>query len=187
MRLDLESVLSPPGFVLIAIATDVAIVAVAFVLLQRGSDRIRLAVPKRMLPAVLVGCVAMGVVNGLGSLAISRSGEIYTGFPEVTLDAWGLVVLVVAGLVAPVAEELFFREAILVRVFRDTPRGVAIVLSSAVFGLLHLSAGGPILILTLFLMGVVLGELRLRTGSLGPPIVVHAVNNLAAVLLTVVE
>ncbi len=50
-------------------------------------------------------------------------------------------------------------------------------------GCLHLTVGGPLLFLALSVRGIVLGFVRLRTGSLGPAILVHAVNNLSAILL----
>lgn len=90
---------------------------------------------------------------------------------------------VVAGLwigavaVAPIAEEFFFRgllQTILVGIARN--RWLAIGLTTVVFGMVHVSQ--PHTIAALAALGVVLGYAYERTGSLVPPIIIHAVFNL---------
>jgi membrane protease YdiL (CAAX protease family) len=87
--------------------------------------------------------------------------------------------------IAPLCEEMFFREALLARILRDTPGSLAVLVSSVLFGAFHFGSGGAILVGTLCLMGAILGHLRLRTGSLGPPILLHALNNGIAILVAV--
>jgi len=95
----------------------------------------------------------------------------------------GAKVLLWAGavVIAPTAEEIFFRgllQTFLVKVFRS--RWVAIGASAAAFGLVHVSQVYAIPALIFF--AVLLGYVYERTGSLIPPILVHACFNLKTLL-----
>lgn len=97
-----------------------------------------------------------------------------------------LAVAVVAVVLAPIVEELFFRGLVL-RAFRsrlDAP--LAIAAQALIFGSIHLQLGlgrGNItLVLALATVGAVFGIVAERTGRLGPSIVGHACFNLVAVL-----
>jgi membrane protease YdiL (CAAX protease family) len=79
----------------------------------------------------------------------------------------------------PIAEEVFFRGFVLQGLANRWGFAPALVLSSAVFAALHLA---PALLLPVFVTGLLLGFLYLRTGSLWPCIAVHAAQNLVAVL-----
>lgn len=100
---------------------------------------------------------------------------------------WGAVHLVVqAVLIAPLVEELFFRGLLLDSLLRLTGRRWATVaLTAAVFGAVHVSV--PQTILPLVTMGLVLGYLRIRTGSLLLCIVVHVLFNLRTMLMAVLD
>jgi membrane protease YdiL (CAAX protease family) len=94
-------------------------------------------------------------------------------------SAWGVwggvQLLVVAVVVAPVAEELFFRGLVLQTVWRYTRHGwMSVLVSGLVFGGIH---SQPQDILPLCTLGVMQGYIRLRTGSLAVCIVVHALFN----------
>lgn len=83
--------------------------------------------------------------------------------------------------VAPIAEEFFFRgllQTFLVGIARN--RWLAIVLAAAVFGAVHLSQ--PHTIVALTALGVVLGYVYERTGSLVAPILIHAAFNLKTLI-----
>lgn len=70
---------------------------------------------------------------------------------------------VVAG--APVAEELVFRGVIQSRLERAMPVWIAIVLQAVLFGFIH---GTPVQIGYAFLMGLLFGYIRYRTGASCP-------------------
>jgi len=79
--------------------------------------------------------------------------------------------------IAPIAEEYFFRgllQSFLAGIVRN--RWQAIGLTAVVFGIVHFSQ--PHTILALTALGVLLGYAYERTGSLVPPIMIHAVFNL---------
>lgn len=85
-------------------------------------------------------------------------------------------------LLAPVAEELVFRGAALRILLQWQPRHrwLMIVLSALIFALSHLN---PAQLLHPFLIGLLLGWMYERTGSVLPGIVYHWANNTAAYLL----
>lgn len=95
----------------------------------------------------------------------------------------GLIIVLWAGavLIAPVAEELFFRgllQTLLVRLARN--RWLSIVLASLAFGAVHFQQ--PHAMAALAVLGVLIGYAYERTGSLVPPIVIHAVFNLKTLI-----
>ena len=83
-------------------------------------------------------------------------------------------------IMAPLVEELLFRGAIQGHLLR---RGIkplsAILISSAIFGLIHMN---PIQIPFAFAIGLIFGWLYYRTGSLVPGIIGHFINNSIATL-----
>jgi len=82
-----------------------------------------------------------------------------------------------AMIVAPIAEECFFRgllQTTMVDLFRS--RWAAIVLASAAFGAVHI--GQPHVVPALIFLGVLLGYAYERTGGLLAPILIHAMFNL---------
>ena len=89
---------------------------------------------------------------------------------------------VVVALVAPVVEELTYRGLGFAALQSAFGVGAAVAVTSLAFGLAHgLVVGLPVL--TIF--GAILAGLRLRTGSLYPPIVLHALFNGAALIAAV--
>lgn len=98
----------------------------------------------------------------------------------------GVVIAVAFIVVAPVTEELLFRGFILNELAHRYGSGVALVWSSLLFGLAHLSLTASIYATV---AGLILGAMALKTRSTTTSIVLHAGVNAAAVLLpaTVVE
>lgn len=101
-------------------------------------------------------------------------------FEEVMKKPIGYVVI---GILAPFAEEVVFRGAILRKLLgmMDEKRHwVAIVLSALVFGLVHLNIPQGI---HAFLIGLLLGWMYYRTRSILPGILFHWVNNSVAFIM----
>lgn len=96
-----------------------------------------------------------------------------------TILAAGLV----AALVAPICEEIFFRGFLLQGLRHVVSAPWAIVISAAIFAFAHLSLGSTIL---LFLLGLMLGYLRVSQRSLWPSIALHMLNNLIGFIQIVV-
>jgi membrane protease YdiL (CAAX protease family) len=141
--------------------------------------------------------VGLGLVGGVISLAVAAAlaglstllfGEFTSSAGDVAAElteAAGRPVVVLFAFMlafgAPVVEELAFRGLIFAGL-RKHGFGpvVTITLSALVFALFHLE---PARILVVGGVGLVLGVLRWRTGSLGAGIVAHCVNNLPAAVL----
>ena len=82
--------------------------------------------------------------------------------------------VVLACVIGPVAEELFFRGVVFATLRRSTSRTVAMLVSSSLFAAMHTNLIAFIPILAL---GCVLAHLYERSGSLAGPMVVHMVHN----------
>ena len=101
-------------------------------------------------------------------------------FEEVMKKPIGYVVI---GILAPFAEEVVFRGAILRKILgmMDEKRHwVAIAISALVFGLVHLNIPQGI---HAFLIGLLLGWMYYRTRSILPGILFHWVNNSVAFIM----
>lgn len=85
-----------------------------------------------------------------------------------------LVEVLSVAVVAPVVEEFVFRGLMMNRLSRVMPGWLAVVLSSAVFGVCH---GQGVWIGYAFVLGLVQGFIALRAGSLWPSILCHLVFN----------
>ena len=96
-------------------------------------------------------------------------------------EPWGYVAV---GILAPLAEEVVFRGAILrtlLGIMSKKNHWVAIMISAAIFGVVHANLAQFI---NALLMGLLLGWMYYRTGSLVPGILLHWVNNTMAYVLT---
>lgn len=89
---------------------------------------------------------------------------------------------VVVALVAPIVEELTYRGLGFAAVQQFFGGAVAVVVTGVAFGLAH---GLVIALPVLTIFGLILGWLRLRTKSIYPPIILHAIFNGAALLASV--
>jgi len=88
----------------------------------------------------------------------------------------------IIGLLAPFAEEVFFRGFLLAALVSVIGGLRGALASAAIFSVAHLNVGT---LVPIFVMGMLLAWLYLRTGSIWPPFVAHAAQNLIA--LTVLE
>jgi hypothetical protein len=139
----------------------------------------------------LIGAVALGVlVMGWDAVSRATGREVSPGFMGDVLQSaradGALWLLVIAFCIAaPVSEELFSR-GFLYRGWSESVLGVpgAILLSSIVWTALHLQYDwfffGEV-----FSIGLLLGFLRYRFNSTWLTIFVHGLNNLAAVVQTI--
>ena len=107
--------------------------------------------------------------------------------PDFMLNVWNsrkntLLLLFAIIIAAPVFEEVLFRGFLFTGLQNShMGTGAAIVISSAFWAMIHTQYGSFELI-TIFILGVVLAISRIASGSLYVPIILHASNNLFAVL-----
>lgn len=108
--------------------------------------------------------------------------ELTQGIPDIFgsgISGLILAILVVA-VIAPIAEETFFRGFVYQGLRKKFGVGAAISASAVVFALFHTRIW---LIVPVIAMGAVLAFLYEQEDSLGPPIVLHSLNNLVSVLI----
>mgnify|MGYP000682556751 CR=1 FL=1 len=101
-------------------------------------------------------------------------------FKSIMKVSWGYVAL---GLMVPFAEEIVFRGAIqriLQNALGERNRWIAIVISALIFGIIHFNLAQG---LHAFLVGLLLGWLYSKTGSILPGFVFHWMNNTVAYLM----
>lgn len=100
-------------------------------------------------------------------------------FNMILRDRWGYLAV---GLLAPVAEELVFRGAILRSLLAWKPERhwLGIVVTALLFALVH---GNPAQMPHAFLVGLLLGWMYYRTGSIVPCVAYHWVNNTLAYII----
>lgn len=96
-----------------------------------------------------------------------------------------LLVFVGAVIVAPVVEEIVFR-GILLRALLPRGRALAVGVSGAAFGIVHLlDPNAWVAVPFLTVLGIVLGYQTVRTGRIGMAVMTHAGFNLVTVLVVV--
>lgn len=84
--------------------------------------------------------------------------------------------LLTVGVLTPIAEELFFRGALMGwMMLRRFPRWTVILLPALLFAVMHLN---PMGMLQIFFLALLLGYLRWASGSLWPSVGLHICNNI---------
>ena len=132
--------------------------------------------------------LTVGLFLGLNLLlsAVFELTRVIEFFPgtiehhEVLAGGSLIVQIVVIGLLAPIVEELCFRGVVLNRLNTWMPTWAAVLISSIVFGLVHIDT---FQILYATLMGLILAWSYIRTKNLWIPTVGHIVFNMTSVLL----
>ncbi|HIT32500.1 MAG TPA: CPBP family intramembrane metalloprotease [Candidatus Enterenecus stercoripullorum] len=100
---------------------------------------------------------------------------------SVALNNTGLLPFLSVALAAPVTEEVVFRGLIQSRLARALPGWPAVLLSALMFALCH---GQPVWMGYAFVLGLVLGVMAWRAGSILPSILTHIVFNTIGQILS---
>lgn len=124
--------------------------------------------------ATLILVNAAATAAGVSSPEVNHSmlTQLQTANPQQRMS---LIVAAVA--IGPLLEEIVFRgllQTLLLEVFGRRQRWLVIVTAAAMFAVVHLGATSWHALPGLFVLGVVLGWLYERTGSLLPCVLVHA-------------
>jgi len=130
-----------------------------------------------MLAWVGATAASAGVVWVLERLGIAAEPQAAERAIQI-LDPW-LVILAVV-ILAPIAEEVFFRGVVFNAWLREGGRRWAFIGSSALFALIHASI---VALVPIFLLGLALAWIYQRTGNLLAPIAMHAMVNGVSVAL----
>lgn len=123
--------------------------------------------------AVLCSLVALAMPSALGLIfgAVGLREEHAVPSPDIT---WSVILIAV--LAAPITEEVMFRYWLLQHMARAIGPMAALLLSSAVFSLVHFEFE-PFIVLSRFIAGLCLGALWLRTSSLWACVLAHGLLN----------
>ena len=98
---------------------------------------------------------------------------------EMVENASGFLAFFAVVILAPIFEEILCRGLILNTLRKAMPKWVAIVLSSAIFGIIH---GNPIQFIYATALGILLGWLYTKFDSIWIPMLCHLVFNLMSML-----
>jgi membrane protease YdiL (CAAX protease family) len=132
-----------------------------------------------MLPLrIVIGMAAQVLIEG-GLDSLQARGQMFTAAGL----SWAgfLIALIGTGLLAPVAEELFFRGAIYGSLRARLPVWSAVLLSALLFGLAHFDSPG--VAVSSVVLGAVAALMYERTRSIWACIALHALNNSVAISL----
>jgi membrane protease YdiL (CAAX protease family) len=140
--------------------------------------------------------IRLGFVAGLASLAVASiaawivtqfTGPLSSTAGDVGLNQTGIVLVVfvlMAMFGAPIVEELAFRGLLYGALAKaHVNEHLVVAITALVFALFHFE---PKRFIILFAIGMILGEVRRRTGSTSAAIVAHIVNNTPAALYILV-
>jgi uncharacterized protein len=131
------------------------------------------------LVATLAGATVVFVLERLGIEAPPQAAEQAIAM----LDPFLVIVAVV--ILAPIAEEIFFRGIVFNALLREGGRRWAFLGSAALFAVIHISL---VAVLPIFLLGLALAWIYQRTGNLLAPIAMHAtVNGISVALALLVR
>ena len=147
--------------------------------LQLTRAHVRFAVLAAVIAYCVAGLAAMIILKIHGPFT-STAGDVASHQRGVVLATFALLMITVA----PVAEEIAFRGLLFAALCKRGLSEIGSMLLSAVaFALFHFE---PTRLLLLVALGVVLGEVRRRTGSTSASIVVHMLNNLPSAIALLV-
>ena len=183
--------LSPLASLLVLTVTQLGMLAVAavFVAAPHGLVGVRLLPERGVARSILLGLalavpawIAAQLVGVAASLLLQQLGMTQeVGLAEQAVERVDPAVLVIAlVIVAPIAEEIFFRGIVFNAWEREYGPRWAVYGSAALFALIHQSA---FLLLPIFLLGLLLATVYRRTRSLPAVIALHAGFNGITVLL----
>ncbi len=175
-------------FVALELVLFVGVIAAALLSPVRFCDRIRLRrshISALGYFVMLVGLLAAGQVleSSMALLEIEPGAaleQMNEFFASVHGEALAILALVI-GLFAAFGEEFLCRGYIQTRLSRRCGSLSAVLISSLLFGILHFDVVHSTMA---FFIGLYLGFLAERTGSIWPCIVCHALNNITSVFLT---
>jgi membrane protease YdiL (CAAX protease family) len=181
----------PPPAVNIAatVVQDGAFIGAALLFAQRAGRVLPAQfglVRTRFCPAVgwmALAYVGYGVLSTLWAQIVNTDAEdklpTSLGVDESTVALVAVCVLVTV--IAPIAEEVFFRGYFFGALRNWRGPWPAALVTGVVFGAIHGIGGtAPVFLLPLAILGVMLCIVRWRTGSLLPCIALHATNNALA-------
>lgn len=174
---------------LVQIALSFVLMTVPFILFSKiagfniSRDAGLKKVDGKRLPYLVFGVGFCAFAN----IAVNEAGKIFErfGFEETATKSrepeglYGFLIVVISTAIVPgILEEFAFR-GIVTGILKPFGEGFSIIACASLFALLH---GNFEQIAFAFLVGLVLGFVRIRTGSLILCMAIHAINNFVAIM-----
>ncbi len=131
----------------------------------------------------LVGMV-VGLIVGMFLKESESLKEMSDLFRSIGTGGFLFPLAMMIGGMPAICEELLFRGYVQSRLTKRLPPIVAIGIASAVFAVFHLD---PVHVVAVFPIGVWMGWLSFRSGSIFPAMLAHLINNVLAVLTVVLN
>ncbi len=192
MVLLIESI-SKNGFALAICTYATTIICTSLILLiikfRKGATIAEYLAFRPVTPKTLLGIFALTI----GCIILSDGLTLFLGksiVPQFMVDAYRTcayptIFFISLVLAAPAFEEIFFR-GFLLEGFRQSRIGNigAVGLTALVWSSIHLQYGAYEIV-TIFICGIILGVVRIKTGSLWSTLFMHVIWNLVATIETV--
>jgi uncharacterized protein len=118
------------------------------------------------------------------SFSFDEISQRATDLTNTAPGAWVVVLILVVVVGAPIVEEIVYRGAVQTHLQKTAGTGVALLGTAVLFAAIHMSL---IEFPGLFAFALVLGYTRLRSDTLGLPIVTHMAFNAAGLILVLVK
>ncbi len=140
---------------------------------------------KNWFPIVLMGVGFCSFAN----IAVSVAGSFFEGlginydvdFGESPTGFFGVILTVISTAVIPPLVEEFACRGLMIGALKKYGEGFAIISSAIMFGIMH---GNFQQAPFAFLIGLIMGFVTVKCGSIWPAILIHAYNNLSSVIFT---
>lgn len=153
-----------------------------------GGEYLALLRKPRVLSIILWSLATILLGLGFNFIAPSLGVDETPEFMTRAVRSSDFIIFMILGVVvgAPLVEEFIFR-GVLFRGWRESKLGLwgTLVVTSVAWTLLHVGQYGLVILAFVFLLGLLMGYARERTGNLWVPIAMHAVNNGIAVFETI--
>lgn len=151
------------------------------------SEHLRLNIPDRPIRSLLIGisiwlgAFLLVIAWGLALESFDAPDFLVppdnsTSLLEQLDNIWWLAVLL-ACVAAPVAEEIFFRSFLLAGLSKRLGTVLGVVISSIAFATIHTPGIGTGIIMPVFILGIALSIIYLKTRSVWVSIVIHSMHN----------
>lgn len=179
-----DAITSPPGFLAMLLSGQLSFLVVVIVaaIFSPEPIRQRLAFPPSFASAKIyllttigsIPILALSLAAAYGVSKFSWADDSAAAFFEKITIAWAIPFVILIALLPGFIEEIMFRGYIQTRFLKRWSPVATIALSSFLFALVHLS---PPTVALAFIMGIWLGYIAWRCGSIGPGIACHAFVN----------
>jgi membrane protease YdiL (CAAX protease family) len=193
----------PTTVIMIAVAGSGIVMVLGCMLLRwmRHIDwsavGVRATTGRALLAAVLAFVIYIAIAEGIGRvIEIDPEGELARQLMQQLIPANASVpflVMAVAfiGVIVPAAEELLFRGFLITWLRERSNAAIAVIVSAAIFAVVHgyfMTSEfefGLFATAQIFVLGLLLGWLAAWSRSLWPPILLHVVNNVVTIAVTI--